>query len=337
MAAGLFCLAAGLAAAQDDDDAPPPPPLQVLISVADQELVLLRDGGVIAKYPVSTSRFGMGDSWGSYKTPLGKLRVYDKIGDDLSPGAVIKHRSATGEVLAPNAPGRDPIVTRVIWLEGTEEQNANARARGIYIHGTPMENTIGRPVSWGCIRMRSEDVIALYSQIPLGTEVDIVADKLPHLHKYKPPKPPEPDDGDQPSLTGLLVKLLPWGNGKQAPATPPAPQATEKTQQVAETTPEKSAPTESKPAPANKPAVVTNKPEPVAEKPAPVKIASQSQAHPGPLHVTGVVFHEESGEETSKSSHNSDAWRAMQGSILTAGLPPAEPKNADVTAQAAQK
>ncbi len=74
--------------------------MEVLISVADQKLVLLRDGGVIAKYPISTSRFGVGDAMRSYKTPVGRLRVYNKIGDDLSPGAVIKHRSATGEVIS---------------------------------------------------------------------------------------------------------------------------------------------------------------------------------------------------------------------------------------------
>ena len=204
----------------------------MLISVADQRLVLLRDGGVIAKYPVSTSRYGVGDSWGSYKTPVGKLRVYDKIGDDFAAGAVIKHRSATGEVLAANAPGRDPIVTRVIWLEGTEDKNANARGRGIYIHGTPEESNIGRPVSWGCIRMRSEDVIALYNQLPVGAEVDITDDKLPRLHKYKPPQPqPEPTDDGK---SGLIAKLMAWtADAKQtssqsAPATGKADQSRQK-------------------------------------------------------------------------------------------------------------
>ena len=297
---GLLCLAACVAAAQDED-APPPPALEVLISVADQKLVLLRDGGLIAKYPISTSRFGAGDSYGSYKTPLGKLRVYDKIGEDLSPGAVIKHRSATGEVISANAPGRDPIVTRVIWLEGTEEQNANARARGIYIHGTPVEGTIGRPVSWGCIRMRSEDVIALYNQVPVGTEVDILADHLPHLHKYKPPQPPEPD-GDQPP-SGFLAKLLPWSNVKQTSTNPPpAPPAAEKPVPVVEKT-----------------APVAEKPVPVPEKPAPEKVAS----HPAPPRSAPVaVFRESNSGDTQKDSSSSDAWRALQGSVLLADLPP---------------
>jgi hypothetical protein len=171
---------------------PVTPPYQILISVPDQKLAVVKDGQLVARFPVSTSRFGIGDQFGSYKTPVGQLRVYDKIGDGLSPGAVIRHRSPTGEVLPVNAPGRDPIVTRVIWLDGLEPQNKNARSRGIYIHGTPEEKTIGKPVSWGCIRMRSEDVIAFYNAIPVGTVVSIIPEKLPHLHRYAPPRNPPP-------------------------------------------------------------------------------------------------------------------------------------------------
>ena len=166
-----------------------PQPLEVLISVAQQQLVVLRDGGVIGKYPISTSKFGLGDSFGSYKTPLGHLRVCDKVGDDFASGTVIKHRTATGEVLPVNAAGRDPIVTRIIWLEGLDEQNRNAKARGIYIHGTTEEKRIGAPVSWGCIRMRSNEVIEVFNELPRGTLVNIIAEKLPKLRKYVPPPP----------------------------------------------------------------------------------------------------------------------------------------------------
>ena len=162
--------------------------LQVLISVPDQRLAVVRDGELVARFPVSTSRFGTGDNFYSYKTPLGELKVCDKIGENLPAGAVIHHRSATGEVLPVNAPGRDPIVTRVIWLDGLEPQNKNARSRGIYIHGTPQEWTIGKPMSWGCIRMRSKDVIKFFDEIPVGTVVSIIPDKLPHMHRYEPPK-----------------------------------------------------------------------------------------------------------------------------------------------------
>ena len=183
--AALACLFPILAQADEIS----PQPLEVVISVAQQQLVVLRDGGLIRKFPISTSKFGLGDSFGSYKTPLGHLRVCEKVGDDFACGTVIKHRAATGEVLAANAAGRDPIVTRILWLDGLDEQNHNAKARGIYIHGTTEERRLGKPVSWGCIRMRSSDVIELFSGIPLGTPVNIIAEKLPKLHKYVPPPP----------------------------------------------------------------------------------------------------------------------------------------------------
>ena len=166
-----------------------PESLELLISVADQRLVFLREGEIIAKYRVSTSRFGIGDSFGSYKTPVGQFKVCDKVGEALASGTVIKHRVATAEVLPVNAAGRDPIVTRVIWLEGLEEQNRNAKARGIYIHGTTEENKLGNPVSWGCIRMRSSDVTEIFDHAPVGMRVSIIAGKLPKLHKYVPAPP----------------------------------------------------------------------------------------------------------------------------------------------------
>ena len=132
---------------------------RVVVSVRDQKLALVENGNLVATYPISTSKFGMGDWRGSYRTPLGKLEIADKIGDGAPLGAVFKDRRRTGEVVGVNAPGRDPIVTRIIWLRGREAQNANAFARDIYIHGTPEERNIGRPASYGCIRMRSVDIV----------------------------------------------------------------------------------------------------------------------------------------------------------------------------------
>ena len=156
---------------------------RVIISVREQKLMLLQNGGKVAVYPVSTSRFGLGDNLGRLTTPLGLMQVAQKIGDHAPPGAVFHNRRWTGEVLRPNAPGRDPIVTRIIWLRGLEPSNAHAYNRCIYIHGTPEERTIGRPASYGCIRMRSSDVAALYNQIPIGTVVQIVPDRLPKVAK----------------------------------------------------------------------------------------------------------------------------------------------------------
>ena len=131
-------------------------------------------GNLLATYPVSTSKFGLGDRPGSRFTPLGQLQIAEKIGDNAPPGAVFKDRRRTGEIVLANSPGRDPIVTRILWLRGRESQNANAFARDIYIHGTPEERLIGRPASYGCIRMRSTDVVQLYNIVGVGAAVTIV-------------------------------------------------------------------------------------------------------------------------------------------------------------------
>ncbi|PZR75579.1 MAG: hypothetical protein DLM52_07345 [Chthoniobacterales bacterium] len=162
----------------------------VIISVKDQKLMLLENGSKRVTYPVSTSRFGMGDDWGSMTTPIGLLQVAQKIGDHAPVGAVFHRRRFTGEILTPNAPGRDPVITRIIWLRGLQPGNAHAYNRCIYIHGTPEEKTIGRPASYGCIRMKSADVTTVYSQLPLGAIVQITPDRLPKAKRLsKEPAP----------------------------------------------------------------------------------------------------------------------------------------------------
>jgi len=146
----------------------------VVISVKDQQLALLDHETLVAIYPISTSKYGLGDWPRSRCTPLGELEIAQKIGDNSPRGTVFKDRRRTGEIVLPNAPGRDPIVTRIIWLRGREPQNANAFRRYIYIHGTPEERTIGLPVSYGCVRMRSEDVIKLYDTVGTGAQVTII-------------------------------------------------------------------------------------------------------------------------------------------------------------------
>jgi lipoprotein-anchoring transpeptidase ErfK/SrfK len=146
----------------------------IVVSVPDQTLALV-DGGVVReKFSISTSKFGLGDNLNSYATPLGSLEIASKIGGNAALGAVFKSRQPTGEILAPNAPGRDPIVTRILWLRGLEKGNSRAYARSIYIHGTPVESLIGRPVSYGCIRMRSRDVVRLFSTVRVGTKIEIL-------------------------------------------------------------------------------------------------------------------------------------------------------------------
>jgi lipoprotein-anchoring transpeptidase ErfK/SrfK len=161
---------------------------RMILSVADQKMIVLRDGKPLSSYSVSTSKFGLGDRPGSYATPLGVLRIKEKIGHGLPAGAVFKSRKPTGEVLPVDAPGRDPIVTRILWLEGLDERNRNAYRRYIYIHGTPEERNVGRPVSYGCIRMRSEDVIELFETVGLNSKILITPNPLP-LSLLSPPLP----------------------------------------------------------------------------------------------------------------------------------------------------
>ena len=147
---------------------------KMIVSVTDQKMLLLRDGKPIKVYNVSTSKFGIGDQPGSNRTPLGHMQVAKKIGDNVPPGMVFKGRRPTGEILRPNAPGRDPIVSRILWLNGTETHNRNAFNRYIYIHGTPEETRLGTPASYGCIRMGCNDVVDLYDRVGAGADVVII-------------------------------------------------------------------------------------------------------------------------------------------------------------------
>jgi lipoprotein-anchoring transpeptidase ErfK/SrfK len=171
---GLRVLAAIIVAALIGSCVAPDRQHQIVISARDQRLALLDRGSVMAIYPVSTSKFGLGDWLGSSYTPLGKLEIAKKIGDNAVPGTVFKDRRRTGEIVLPDSLGRDPIVTRIMWLRGLEPQNANAYSRYIYIHGTPEERFIGMRASYGCIRMRSSDIINLYEIVGVGAEVTIV-------------------------------------------------------------------------------------------------------------------------------------------------------------------
>lgn len=148
------------------------PELLIRISVASQRLDLVSGDELLASYPVSTSRFGLGSEEGSFKTPLGRFRVTEKIGDEMPIGTIFRGRMP----LTPDDPlpeTEDSIMTRILWLDGLEENNANTHERFIYIHGTRHEGDIGRPASHGCVRMRNVDVAALFSRIDVGTEVRI--------------------------------------------------------------------------------------------------------------------------------------------------------------------
>lgn len=152
---------------------------RMIVSVAQQRIAVFSEGKPIAVFPVSTSKFGLGDYPGSNFTPLGRFKIAKKFGDGLPPGARLKDRRFTGEIVPVNAPGRDPIVSRILWLKGMEPQNARAYDRYIYIHGTAEERTLGTPASYGCVRMASRDIIWLYDVVGKGARVDILPGPLP--------------------------------------------------------------------------------------------------------------------------------------------------------------
>jgi len=151
---------------------------KMVVSVKDQRMLLVSNGVPVKSYKISTSKYGLGDKPGSYRTPLGQMQVAKKIGHRAPLGSVFKSRRRTGEILKPNAKGRDPIVTRILWLKGMESRNRNAYKRLIYIPGTTEESRLGQPVSFGCIRMSSRDVRDLYNRVGWGADVFVIRDSI---------------------------------------------------------------------------------------------------------------------------------------------------------------
>ena len=142
------------------------------VSIRDQQLTVKEGEQSIRTYPVSTSRFGIGTDEGSFKTPTGRFRVAEKIGSDMPKGTVFVGRVP----LRPDEalPSTDDFVTsRILWLDGLDEVNANTRDRFVYIHGTRHEDKIGTAASHGCVRMRNADVIELFEMVDEGTPVVI--------------------------------------------------------------------------------------------------------------------------------------------------------------------
>ena len=146
----------------------------------DRQLMEVRSGHeTIWAVPVSTSRFGLGETYDSYKTPRGRHHVEEKIGDGEPRGRVFKARQPQEEIWAPgNAvdcegleKDLDLILTRILWLAGDELENQNTHSRYVYFHGTNREDQIGQPASHGCIRLRNEDILRLFDFAEPGTQV----------------------------------------------------------------------------------------------------------------------------------------------------------------------
>ena len=158
---------------------------RIEVDITQQTLSLISGDECLRTYSVSTAKNGAGEAEGSERTPRGKHRVAAKIGGGLSPAAALQGRRPTGEVwsqtLHAEAPERDWILSRILWLEGCENginrgsnnsgHCVDSMHRYIYIHGTPDCEPMGEPKSHGCVRMRNSDVIDLYSQVEPGTPV----------------------------------------------------------------------------------------------------------------------------------------------------------------------
>ena len=142
------------------------------ISIRDQRLTLKEGETLVRTYPVSTSRFGIGTEEDSMKTPIGRFRVAEKIGDGLPSDTVFQSRVPL-KADDPLPPTEDLVMSRILWLDGLDEHNANTRDRFIYIHGTKHEDKIGNPASHGCVRMRNADVIELFHLVDEGAPVVI--------------------------------------------------------------------------------------------------------------------------------------------------------------------
>jgi len=150
------------------------PNLRIEISIDDQCLDLIEGSMVLRRFPVSTAEKGMGFTEGSNRTPTGRFRICEKIGDGMPIGTRFKARQPVGQWLpGGQVTDDDLILTRILRLEGLDEENANTLLRCIYIHGTNREDRLGAPASHGCVRLGNADVVELFDQVPAGTEVII--------------------------------------------------------------------------------------------------------------------------------------------------------------------
>ncbi len=152
----------------------------LVVDISEQTLAWYDDGRLRKRFPVSTSKYGIGSRAGSNRTPLGMHYVRRKIGAGAPIGAIFRGRVDTGRIAdiehRPRSTGDDFVTSRIFWLSGLDDgrnrgDGVDSYSRYIYIHGTHEEGLIGRPASHGCIRMRNRDVIALFEQIPERTLV----------------------------------------------------------------------------------------------------------------------------------------------------------------------
>ena len=147
--------------------------MHIEVTVSDQTLQLKEGETVVKTYTISTSKFGLGTTEGSNCTPLGRFLISERIGAGAPKGTIFRSRQPAGTWTPSQVTEDDLVLTRILWLEGTDPDNANTKARYIYIHGTNQEELLGTPASHGCVRMSNDDVIDLFEQVDTGTGVHI--------------------------------------------------------------------------------------------------------------------------------------------------------------------
>lgn len=160
--------------------------MKLLISVARQKLTVFDESGeALKEYAISTAKAGVGEISGSYQTPRGRHLIRAKIGAGQAENTVFVRRRPTGEIWTPalyaQFPGRDWILTRILWLSGCEPGRnrlgcVDTMRRYVYLHGSPESAEMGVPGSHGCIRMRNADIVELFDLVPCYTPVEITED-----------------------------------------------------------------------------------------------------------------------------------------------------------------
>ena len=155
----------------------------IKVSVQKQQLMLYKNDVLLAEYPISTAKNGIGQQYGSMQTPLGRHRICAKVGEGAPMGTVFRGRIPTGEIHTPELEAaqiqhKDWIITRILWLEGLEEGfnrggNVDTKARKIYIHASPDSRPMGTPYSHGCICLHSHAMLMLFDQVSVGELVEI--------------------------------------------------------------------------------------------------------------------------------------------------------------------
>ncbi len=150
---------------------------RLLIDVTHQKARLYEGRRLKEVFNISTAKNGLGNVAGSNCTPTGKLRVAEKIGDGAPLGAIFKERVQSGVWDGRERDDCSPILTRILWLEGTTPANSNARDRFIYLHGTSHESKLGTPNSEGCIVFGNKDIVKVFDELRVGDVVRVVAPK----------------------------------------------------------------------------------------------------------------------------------------------------------------